>query len=550
MGVVGKSSIKTRKPFALNKLNCFLWILSGSLVSITILFRIPLFEFPFFGSHLFRQLQTVSTIEAFMRDGIHLLSPRTNYIGYPGFLLLECPIFQAFAAWVSGSIHQNPLVVTKTLNLIIGLLSSTWVFKISRRFLDHPASILAAFIYLVAPLNLMYHTSTLIDPSAVLTTLVAIHCFLKKTQKEDQTFGFTSVVFFLSSALTVLIKPLFLFPLALLMIADALSNLRFDQNLSSSIASLLKRRLNLWIPILLSATVLLAWLKISASLSEAQDVTSHLGWVVLSKPSFYLTILLRYCFYIQTPIVLFLSVFGVYWAFERKRNHQARSFYLICWTLPFTYYLAFANINRPHDYYSLILVPFVSLVAGAGIQKIRDSLKSKQNLHSQLWLFVTVCIVFLAGVFLYLSNYWISPSINNRYTEFSSNASESMVPFQYALVFVDRKGPFELSEYLAESRRNMILAKLGKLDEEEIRNRVLPIYDPAILYALNHQYGEVQWYSNTIDTTIIDSKIEEYQGNLHYIVVLMSSNPEQTKSTMANYQLVSEFENMIVYEVR
>jgi len=511
---------------------------------LTIMMRIPVLELPFFGSHLFRQLQTLSTIEAYLIDGVHLLKPRTNYIGYPGHLLLEFPIFQAIAAVFTQLINRDPLLVTRCLNLCIGAFSTIWVYRISRTFMGAMASTAAAFIFFTAPLNLMYHASTLIDPFAVLATLIAVSCYLQSLAPARPSL-LTTCLFTIAAVLTVLIKPLYLFPLALLILTDvALSRNKLIT--VKTILSFIQSRLCYWVPILVAGIILLIWLKISSTQSSAQDVTSHLGWQVLLKPSFYFTVAIRYLFFIQSPITILLGWLGVCWVLKKEK--MVATSFIIFFTLPFTYYVAFANINRPHDYYSLILVPFVSMAAGAGIQKLTENMNCN-SLFSRFGIFPVLVILFLGNIFLYFTNYWMSPNLRNRYSEFATASQGILEPYHYSLVFVDRKGPFELNEYLAESRRDMVAARLGRLNEKALRSNTLPIYEPAVLYALNHQYGEMLWYSGKLSASTIREKIETYEGHLSYVIVLMASNPAEVQKTLGKLTLVATAENMLVFKI-
>lgn len=69
-------------------------------------------------NHVFRQTQTLSTIEDFARHGIDLLHPRTIYMGYPGTFVLELPVFQALAATV-GKLGAPQVAVVRVLNILI-----------------------------------------------------------------------------------------------------------------------------------------------------------------------------------------------------------------------------------------------------------------------------------------------------------------------------------------------------------------------------------------------------------------------------------------------
>jgi len=514
------------------------------LCSLSIIFtlwiRIPILDQPYFGSHLFRQLQTVSTIEAYIQDGIDLLHPRTNYIGYPGHLLLEFPIFQAIAATLSNLLNQDPLPLTRSLNLLIGITTIVFVYKISRLYLGSIASFLSGIFFFLAPLNLMYHVSSLIDPLAVLSSLIATYLFLKHKKTEIAPPFFILLIFLLMASLTVLLKPLYLFPLSIFMMAD-LKSLFSESSFKTRINRFFSEKVKFWVMIALAAFVMFSWLYLSSHYSSAQDVSSHIGWKVLTKPSYYLTIAIRYFFYDQTPLSLVFAVIGFGWAF---RNHKTLVLFSF---IPFAYYLVFANINRPHDYYSLILVPFISIASAAGIQQIIDW-TGLRTVSTFVFTCSIIPLCLTNSLYLYFTNYWLSPSTVNRYQAFSDQMEPVLLPFEYSLVFIDRDGPFETDEFLAESRRDLIAAKLGKLDVDQLKASNYPLYEPAVLYSLNHQYGEMNWYSKRLDPELIKQKISQYDGNLKYLIVLMPSDANFIEAQLSNCSLIYKSSTVLVFE--
>ena len=409
------------------------------------------------------------------------------------------------------------------------------------------AALTSAFIFFMAPLNLMYHASTLIDPFAVLTSVIATHSFLCFIL-QDKRPGLPVIVgFLLATVLTVLIKPLYLFPLALILILDFIK-VAVESKTTAKWLEKVSERLVFWIPITIAGVVvLIVWLTVSAKYSTAQDVASHLGWKVLTTPSFYITIAFRYLFYIQTPVTLFLALIAVISCLGSKKIHAY--ILVLFFALPYSYYFTFANINRPHDYYSLILVPFVAIVAGAGLQQLLNWTEEKFSRKTIFLLIPLMVILFISNCYFYFTNYWLSPNLTNRYEEFASKSKNILQPYEYSLVLVDRNGPFAINEYIAESRRDVVAAVLGKLDKNRVKTMVRPIYGPAVLYSLNHQYGEMIWYSGNIEKSTIEKAIKTYDGNLNYVVVLMASEPSKMKSELNWIPLKAEEENMLVFEI-
>lgn len=486
-----------------SKPHWFLLVCILLLSGIAIVPRLPLLTEPFVGSHLFRQLQTLSTIEAYANQGVDLLRPRTNYMAYPGHLLLEFPLFQAIAASLSNFLKQEPLVVTRILNLLIGLLSAGVLYGIARHYYDSSAALIVAFAFLITPLNLMYHVSTLTDPTAVLAVLVATNAYLHLT-KPHASFRWVWP-FFAALVVSVLIKPLYLLPLALMVMAEFSTALIKEKSMWCGFAGWLNHRKAVWIPLTFALVVMIGWLNASSLLSSGQDVTSHLGWSALRNPSFYITITLRYLFYIQTPIALLFTMLG--WIWLRGNTPNNRMHWWVFALLPCIYYLLFANINRPHDYYSLILVPFVALASGGGMQWLLETARTHANK-------VTAAIAitsFLLGSFLYLCNYWLTPNTRNRYSELAATSQGLLQPYGWSLVLVDRDGPFELNEYLGESRRDIVAGTSSQ---------------PNLDYSTKQWYAGIPCrFTNPPSSTHCSSNTEKLSGSAE-ISTSSGSTPE------------------------
>ncbi len=522
------------------------WLMLSSfvlLVVINLAFKFISLEDPFSGNHLFRQLQTLSTIEAYQNDGIDLLKPRANYIGYPGYLLLEFPIYQASMAKLSEWTGNEPLLISRVYNLIVGLLSAVMVYIIARIWTDRLSAAGAVLLYLFTPLNMMYHWSTLLDPTAVLFALFSFYVCYQIIENRTKRMG-VYMLFALCSCLVVLLKPLYYLPVCLLF-AYALIQPFIVRSSPLDLKNLGIFKLNIIIPVGAAFLVMLGWMTISRSYSSAQDISSHIGWQAMLNPGFYVTITLRYLFYIQTPLILLLGIFAIILSTE---NPKLRILMLLLVALPPLYYLLFANINTPHDYYSLILVPFLCIAAAVGLQHLsRKLFAHSENPKSLIIPSAIVVLGCILGTYLYIANYWIKPNLDNRYAVIHAFAENRLEPFQYSLVYVNTDGNFQLSEYLAESRRHLILAGIGRLDESKIRKTIKPIYGPPTLYAFNHQYGEMHWKNANVSSSDIRKDVDTYEGHLRYIIFYMfdqESVPDDIPGTP-----IHKFDDLVIYDL-
>jgi 4-amino-4-deoxy-L-arabinose transferase-like glycosyltransferase len=509
---------------------------------LSVAIKIPILDQPFIGSHLFRQLQTLSTIEGFLHGPLNVLQPRANYAGYPGFLLLEFPLFQVICTWMA-KLFGDPLVVTRSINIIFGLSTSIVLYFFGRLFYGKIVSTLVAVLFLFAPINLMYHASTLIDPMIVFCSVLAAFALCQRNLGEPTLSN--ALIYLICSLVILITKPLYYFPNALLLIGFFTRDVLEKPSIQSAFLHL-KSNLLIIVITAVGGIVMITWLMVSTKLTTHVDTLSHLSWTVLKNPGTYFTYALRYLFYLQTPITLMLSIIGLIYGLSSRSLRPVTIVFLI---LPVSFYLAFANINRPHDYYSLILVPYAALIAGNGLSLLVDSDRASNYPIRLLKPAGVLVTAVLLSLYLYFSNYWITPSTLNRYTVVAEITEDRLDPFEYTVVWVNKNGNFAIDEYLSESRRNVVSAKLGKLDESKIRSSVTPIYGPPLMYALNHQYGEMIWYAHSLSASDILRKIDEYEGNLRYAAIYMDRNNDLLKESI-DFPIALESEELLVFDLK
>ena len=334
--------------------------------------RLVGFDYPPYDAHSLRQTQTLSTIENFHEDGINLLRPKTIYTGYPGTFVLEFPLFQALAAVLYDVLGKH-LEIVRGLNIMLGAASAWMVFRIGRRFWNSSIGLLAAVIYWCAPLNILYQRSMLIDPMAVFLALVCFDQLAvlllspKHVEREscERKWPLHAGLFFIAALITALIKALYLWP-AVLLLAQQVLLRRFslDSRVWTAIATFA-----------CAGICFLAWnyhamrVNNETLFTRGINPTSHLGFSALLVPEFYREFLL------SRPLrwlgviggLLYLGGLAAAWV-ERKDKAQWRSFLLI-FLIPPTYIALFSDINRPHDYYQLIITPFLAMISAFGAAK-------------------------------------------------------------------------------------------------------------------------------------------------------------------------------------
>lgn len=316
---------------------------------------------PFDNFNHFRQSQTLGTIELFDERGIDLLRPPTNYVGEPGVLVLELPLFQAAAALLRRAVEPSVAIV-RAANLIVTLASAALVVLIGRRLVEPTAAILAALIYLVSPLNLGYMTSLLMDPLAVLFALAAFHAALVAADDPRGSGLVRHPWFGALAAIAALMKALYLFPVLVLLVVTAL---RGESHLRAAL------RLCLWM--LPAGLGLLLWTRHASEVNDASYFTMGiaplglLGVSGLSSADWWLSMGKRLFGWSVGPVAGVLAVAGWAWAvldvLRRRPAGASGRLMMLTSASVVGYWLAFADINMPHYYYSLIAVPFLALAS-------------------------------------------------------------------------------------------------------------------------------------------------------------------------------------------
>lgn len=342
------------------------------LLSLTVLFvflvQAAAVKRPPFDHHNFRQSQTAATIEDFEQHGIDLLHPRTNYVGEPGVFVLEFPLPQALAALASPVVGSG-LVAMRWLSLLGTLGSAMAVWVVVRQMGSAVQAAVTVILFLSSPLNLFYMASALIDPLAVCFALWAVWTGSKLLTGSRTSLALW-IGFALLCSLAGLIKPLYLFPLAVLYLGCLARGPR-----------LTARNAGVGVILIGVLALIVAWNLHAIRTNNASPFTANirptslLGVSQLGEVGFYRRILHRLLLDTLGPIGGMLTVAG--WAlpvFLRKRFDQSQAFSFLS---VFGYWFAFANIIFPHDYYSLITVPFCAGVAGGACVQIGEAIETR-----------------------------------------------------------------------------------------------------------------------------------------------------------------------------
>lgn len=437
---------------------------------------------PPFDNHSFRQTQTLSTIEAYHADGIDLLHPRALYTGYPGTFVLELPVFQAAAALLYDLFGQH-LEIVRLFNIVFGLLATWLLYRLTAYLLNSPTAILAALVYWLAPLNIIYQRAVLLDPSAVCAALLSFYSLARfldpygLADSSQATGGrwlwFTT--FAVSTWLTAMMKGLYLWPTVLLL-AQAVSLRRF--RLDSALLSVIGL-------FAFAGICFIAWNHFSTEVNNGSPLTrgikptALLGFSALLQPGFYYEQLVRRPKRWLGLAGAVLYVIGLIGGWKDRPKCAGSTPFLLVLLIPPTYLIAFANINYPHDYYQVIITPFLAIVAGNGAWWLtrRVLAHATRPAHSVKWLLALGGGTFLLVALLCYVKW--GPQVDQRVVNFQDYCAGRVKSGAPGMLFLARKAVGGAA--LWDAPQYLYAAKLwgyAKIVEDNAQAR--PLFNSAL----------------------------------------------------------------------
>ncbi|GEM_PF-2785677 len=498
--------MKSSQPISIKIIYFFFFI---TLIGLSLLPRLIQIGNPYFTNfHLWRQLQTLSTIEWYATHGINLLKPRTNYFGWPGHLVLEFPIFQAFAGKLS-SFTGNALLTTRLLNIFIGYLTAGLVFLIGKKLFNRTIGLYAVLFFLFSPLNIIYQRSSIVD---IFGTFFSTSAFFFTLLFFESKKKLPLFLLSLSALTCALVKPLFLLPIIILtgnLIYQELTQKFSKENLCKKT-----------IPIVLSyffiSLVLFYWLHLSSTLNTTSIKTlDHLGFSALLNPTYYFWLFCRLLLEALNPFTALLFIVGAFYSFNKSAYPLGKILFFSI----ILYYIFFANINLPHNYYSLPLIPFFSLLAAIGLYEIEDKIFGLEKTF--IFKFVTLFLAAITSIFIFflLVLGLNAAPYSKTLSDISLNLRPLLKPQGNSVVFINSKIKTDILSHDTSKLYLKSLLKFNFKQENKLASfdTPFPIDPPVLLYALN-QYGEVLLSEEFPSVEVLQKKCSEYEGQLDYLI--------------------------------
>lgn len=333
--------------------------------------------------HSFRQADTASVTREYVKHGIDLLHPRYHDLSniqsgvltggqdnLEGYRMVEFPFVNGVIAALLRLLPSLDLVIVSRLfSIAASLVALIALAYLGRQLFSARVGLLSAGVFALLPFSVFYGRVILPEPFLISFLTVSLLFFNRYQRNGKTTDIFISMVCF---SLALLLKPMAIFfvPAYLGMVLlhkkwSALFDLRtIVLGLLSIVPLLLWRQ---WITQFPTGIPWSSWLYNLDGIRLRPAWWRWLFWERLTK------------LWLGMSGVIFFGAGLIPTSINRKKMGATSVLYF--WGIGMGMYLVvFATGNVRHDYYQVMLLPFVSLVVGKGIDWILSWKNNKAGL--------------------------------------------------------------------------------------------------------------------------------------------------------------------------
>lgn len=356
------------KKYFMSLRELFFWhlfhIVVCILIFITFFIRLQNIHDPLLNAHYFRQTQTATVAKNFYFDGIDILHPRIDIagIGKEQNLILEFPFYQAQVAYLARTIgYSDSLgrIVSIIWALAGGYILAVFVKEISRNAIIALSSMI---FYFFAPLNIFYQQAFMIESTVVTLHILSIYSWYHFNKHFNWKWG---IIFLLSCVLAFLQKTVYA-PFLLLALVSLLLSLHGRK---------IVRNVRFIIPLIIALILVFMWQKY---VDSANTINGNPYFTSTSRGQQlwnFGTLADRFIWenwksrflivtYGVTKLLLFPLIMGLYYLIYKKdKGHKI----WLGWFLSMIIYFLVLFRIQSHEYYFMIVIPILSIIASYGL---------------------------------------------------------------------------------------------------------------------------------------------------------------------------------------
>lgn len=323
--------------------------------------------------HSWRQADTASVTRLYLQNGLDLLHPRyhdisriqTGYFNPDGYRFVELPIFNVIHIVFHNLFSNVSLEVAgRLVSIVAALVTSFYLYKLTREYLGEIGGLTSAFLYLFLPYNIYFTRVILPDPLAVCFAVVGVYYFYLYTKSEKYWPLAISAV---ATSLGMLTKPHAIF------ISLPIIFMAYDK---FGLKGMLKNKA-LYIALNVIVVPFLLWRIWMYQAGFVRGI-AHFTWAfngdgIRFKPAFWQWL------FGERIGRLILGMWGTALVVLGVANFSKK--YMTTYLLlvgAFLYMSIFATANVRHDYYQIFIIPAIVIAAAQGVVFLVNSKSLKK----------------------------------------------------------------------------------------------------------------------------------------------------------------------------
>lgn len=369
------------------------------IILIALVFRLYKIDIPLADFHSWRQADTASVARNFLQDGFNLLLPKYDDLSNiqsglenpEGYRMVEFPLYNAIFAYLYKNFSFLSLEIWgRAVSIFFSILIITVIYYLLLKEKNRLSAFFGSLIYAVFPFFVFYSRTVLPETPALGFAMISILFlyFFQQTKKSKIKiiYYLVSLIFF---SLSLLIKPtaiFFVFPLIYIFLRH------YKERLFSNIF--------FYLYFLISITPLILWRTYIQNFPEGIPANVWLIKTVNTgsemKEIFFKPAFFRWIFFERINNLIlggYLTIFLIIGMIAKTKNYFFYSFALSA----FSYLFTFQGGNVQHDYYQTLILPFLGIFSGIGINVLFENRKV-----------FNIFIVFLSTVIILGSSWFFS----------------------------------------------------------------------------------------------------------------------------------------------